>query len=207
MRRKSILFLLVIVAALAAYIRAQQSEGRTVEAEAFVLRNPKGQELARLANLNNGPALQMRDKEGRLRVSVHVSSSGATYFQLFDSNETSRVGIAVSKEGEPTIDMEDSAGQTRINIMVDNDQPAIAIYDGKGMSRAEIQVDEKGPFFRLLDPNGRNRLALALHPESSFVTLYDVTGKQGATLSSNNSGGGQVTLYDTSQKVTFRKPD
>jgi hypothetical protein len=194
-------------AALAVSIRAQQSNGRTVEAEAFVLRGPAGEELARLANLNNGPALQLNDKEGRLRVSVHVSSSGATYFQLFDTNKTARLGIEVSKEGEPTIDMEDAAGQTRMNVMVDNNQPAIAMFDGNGMSRAEIQVDDKGPFVRLLDEKGKNRLVLALLPDSSFVRLYDVSGKQRATIGSNNGGGGEVTLYDKAQKVTFKKPD
>lgn len=207
MRRTIVLFALMFGAALAVSIRAQQSNGRTVEAEAFILRGSGGEELARLANLNHGPALQMNDKEGRLRVSVHVSSTGATYFQLFDANKTPRVGIEVSNEGEPTIAMEDSAGQTRMNVMVDDNQPAIAMFDPNGMSRAEIQVDDKGPFIRFLDEKGRNRVALALLPDSSFVTLYDESGKQRATLGSNNGSGGEVTLYDKAQKVTFKKPD
>src|SRR4051812_41300422 len=110
MRRTIVLFALMFGAALAVSIRAQQSNSRTVEAEAFVLRGPAGEELATLSSLNNGPALQLNDKEGRLRVSVHVSSTGATYFQLFDTNKTARLGIEVSKDGEPTIDMEDAAG-------------------------------------------------------------------------------------------------
>lgn len=129
-------------------IGAAQPKIRTVEAEAFILRDADGQQRAKL-----------------------VAPSGYPGFILYDQNGTPRMRLSVV-EG-PSISLYDRNGNLRSKLWLQDDEPILFFYDSDDRNQLGIGVTKEGPGLFLFDENGIARIGLAVAEKPGLAFLRD----------------------------------
>lgn len=89
-------------------------QGRVVEAERFVLREPDGYVRGEWAVLPNGSTLlSMFDRDHNTRAEWGVFPSGTTMLHLLDAKGKGRLTLTVKKDGKPMLGLYDEEGRIR----------------------------------------------------------------------------------------------
>jgi hypothetical protein len=108
---------------------------RTVEAEAFVVRDSTGIRRAKLGMSADGwVRLRLFDEEGERCVSLGVAPDGHARLRLYDQHGESRAGLAVFPDnaGEGLV-LNDQAGNPRLTVsLLDNGAADLRILDASG---------------------------------------------------------------------------
>jgi len=101
------------------------------------------------------PLLVMRDKNGRVRIGMGVTSDGTPIFQILDNNENPRIEMKVT-ENKPVLAMYDDKKKTRIYMSVEDENgPRLTMYDGDSKPRVDMKVTSKqGPKVTMYDDKG-----------------------------------------------------
>jgi hypothetical protein len=105
------------------------SPARTVEAERFVLRDPRGRTGATLGwEGDDTPRLTLHDPSGQPRAVLAVGAGGAPGLTLFDTDGTTvRAALVVGPDGAPGLALFDPAGKPRL---------AAALFHGSAPGRS-----------------------------------------------------------------------
>src|SRR5215470_722916 len=108
-RRWKGMSLLMLVGGIALAVMGQTPQHRpgprTLEAEEFVLRDPRGQVRASLGMAQNPTAtvLQIHGDNGKPRTRITVASDGTSSLEMMDGGERVRVLLGVKDSGLPRI--------------------------------------------------------------------------------------------------------
>jgi len=105
------------------------SEGATVTAPAFELRDADGKLRGRLSD----QGLSLADGNGRLRAAMALSEAGVPSFTFFGKDGRVRTVLALGSEDTPALTLHDAQGRVRARIVVGTD----------GAARVET-LDERG---------------------------------------------------------------
>jgi len=151
---------------------AQAPSKRTVEAEQFILRGPKGQELATLDGEATGATLILFDSHHRGRIAL-LSSDAESGAGFFGTDQKSAASIEVN----------------------DKNQPVVELRDEQGRTRADFGITDKGPVMQMWDANSKIRAAVAIHSEVPIVTVDAGTDpRKGSVIMSTDAKGGGVLM-------------
>jgi hypothetical protein len=121
-------------------------KSKTVEAEAFILRDASGTERAAWhSSPEGGAALTFFDQAGKPRAQVRVDREGAPGLLLFDQAGNGRAMLRADRDGSPHLTLTDQAAHNRAVLRVEgNGTPALVFYDQIGKSRATLYVVSDG---------------------------------------------------------------
>ncbi len=139
---------MAVLAVAAMAIGAAQPKNRTVEAEAFILRDAEGQERAKL-----------------------VAPSGYPGFILNDENGTPRMRLSVV-EG-PSLSLYDRNGNLRSKLWLQDDDPVLFFYNSDEKNQLGIGAIKDEPSLFLFDKNGKPRIGLAMAEEAGLAFFKD----------------------------------
>ncbi len=115
------------------------SSGRTVDAQAFILRDAQGAARAQLALSEGSPSLSLYDQRGRLRLALAIESGG--------SGEN-------GENGGPLMNFYGPDGAPRVVIGERGTASFVILRDAEGAPRAAMAVQDNGePSLYLLDEN------------------------------------------------------
>ena len=155
LRRAAVVLVLGIAAVvLMGQARAQR---RTVEAEAFVV----------------------RDRGGQVRALLRAFDNGAVGLSFYDPGGAPRAWLRVLTDGTPGLVLSDQAGQTRTLLNVQGDGLAgLLLYDQNGNARAWLNVLADGTGgLALFDETRESRAWLRVLADGSpGLTLWDAYG-------------------------------
>jgi hypothetical protein len=146
-RRLKYAGVVVLLLAAAGLTMGQASPtSKTVEAEAFVLRDPSGTERAAWhLSPEGGAALTFFDQAKKPRAQVRVDRDGAPGVLLFDQAGNGRAMLRADRDGAPHLTLTDQAAQTRSLLRVEaNGSPGLIFFDQGGKSRATLYVVSDG---------------------------------------------------------------
>lgn len=146
-RRLKVAGVVVLLLAAAGLVMAQASPtSRTVEAEAFVLRDAAGTTRAAWASSpEGGAALTFFDQAGKPRVQVRVERDGAPGVLLFDQAGYGRGMMRADRDGVPELTLTDQAARTRAILRVERTgSPGLVLFDQVGKPRATLYVVSEG---------------------------------------------------------------
>jgi hypothetical protein len=132
--------------------------GRTVEAEAFVLRDGGGTTRAVWAPApEGGAALTFFDQAGKPRAQVRVERDGAPGLLLFDQAGYGRAVLRADRDGAPELTLTDQTAKTRALLRVEGaGSPGLVLFDQTGKPRATLYVVSEGSAtFQLSDKDER----------------------------------------------------
>jgi hypothetical protein len=156
LRRAGVAALLLAAAGL---VTAQAfPTGRTVEAEAFVLRDGGGAARAVWAPVpEGGAALTFFDQAGKPRAQVRVERDGAPGLLLFDQTGYGRAILRADQDGAPELTLTDQTAKTRALLRVEGaGSPGLVLFDQTGKPRATLYVVSEGSAtFQLSDKDER----------------------------------------------------
>jgi hypothetical protein len=137
----------VLLLAAAGVVMAQGfPTSRTVEAEAFVLRDGGGAVRAVWApSPEGGAALTFFGQAGKPRVQVRVERDGAPGLLLFDQAGYGRAMLRADRDGVPELTLTDQTARTRALLRVEpTGAPGLVLYDQIGKPRATLYVVSEG---------------------------------------------------------------
>jgi len=119
---------------------------RTVEAEAFVLRDAGGTARAAWApSPEGGAALTFFDQAGKPRAQVRVERDGAPGLLLFDQTGYGRAMLRADRDGAPELTLTDQTAKTRAILRVERTgSPGLVLFDQIGKPRATLYVVSEG---------------------------------------------------------------
>lgn len=162
-----------------------RSNGRTVEAEKFVLRDAGGRKRAELAVPEEGSAsLTFFGDQEKARMDVGLSEDGVALLSLSDKGGTTRASLFVSEEGSATLGLGSAEGHILAILSVpENDLPYLRFSNRKGKARAWLKTTEAGV---------------------SYLALMDEHEKSGAGLSIDKDGSADLTLRDRTSRFAAR---
>jgi hypothetical protein len=146
-RRLKCAGIVVLLLAVGGLLMGQASpKSKTVEAEAFVLRDASGTERAAWhSSPEGGAALTFFDQAGKPRAQVRVDRDGAPGLLLFDQAGNGRAMLRADRDGSPHLTLTDQGARTRAVLRVEtNGSPGLVFYDQIGMSRATLYVIPDG---------------------------------------------------------------
>jgi hypothetical protein len=137
----------VLLLAAAGLVMAQTfPASRTVEAEAFVLRDGGGTARAVWAPVpEGGAALTFFDQAGKPRAQVRVERDGAPGLFLFDQAGYGRAMLRADRDGAPELALTDQTAKTRATLRVERaGSPGLVLFDQVGKPRATLYVVSEG---------------------------------------------------------------
>ena len=101
----------VIVIAVSMLLMGQAAATRTVEANAFILKDRAGKVRAEWSFSSSGqPELFMRDAKGQERVVLGLNYYGQPDISVFDANGKERITVDMSSDGQPELGVMDTKG-------------------------------------------------------------------------------------------------
>jgi len=119
---------------------------KTVEAEAFVLRDGVGTARAVWAPApEGGAALTFFDQAGKPRAQMRVERDGAPGLLLFDQAGYGRAMMRADRDGVPELALTDQTAKTRATLRVERaGSPGLVLFDQVGKPRATLYVVSEG---------------------------------------------------------------
>lgn len=111
--------------------------------------------------------LRLEDDSGKLRGLFTIRPNNTPGIALFDADGRLRLSLDMSTEGEPGVNLHDEVGTVRAALAVRPDHtPGLALFDSSGAIRASVDVGtDHSAGVHVYDPNGVLRGALALRPD------------------------------------------
>jgi hypothetical protein len=134
-RLKGAGILVVLLGCVGLLMGQAQPRSRTVEAEAFVL----------------------RDAAGKARAGLEMAPDGAVTLALYDQAGAGRVAVRVKADGSPDVTLIDQAARARAVLRVEPaGSPGLVLFDDAGKPRATLYVVAEGSAnLQLSDKNER----------------------------------------------------
>lgn len=154
---------------------AEGLEGKTVEAEHFVLRDADGLMRAALAIRPDGtPGFGLFDENGQVRLSLDLGTSGASGVNLHDEHGTLQAALTVRPDGTPGFGLFDKEGHLQLSLDSGRDGSAgINVYGGQESLRAALAVRPDGtPALGIFDDRGRIQRSIDLDAPSPNATAF-----------------------------------
>lgn len=151
------------VAVATSLLIGQTPSKRTLEGEKFILRGPRGEELATLDGLGTGAALTLYDGQHRVRVALTTADAGNLKgVAVFGSNGRVAASFGVADNDDSQIQLVDKQGHPGAILEVTDQGPAATFADKQGRPRAVLDVTGEGPSISLHDELARPRADLEL---------------------------------------------
>jgi hypothetical protein len=134
-RLKSAVILVLLLGCAGVLMGQAQPRSRTVEAEAFVL----------------------RDAAGKARAGLEMAPDGSVALALYDQAGASRAAVRVKADGSPDVTLIDQAARIRAVLRVEpTGSPGLVLFDETGKPRATLYVVADGSAnLQLSDKNER----------------------------------------------------
>lgn len=181
--------------------------GRTVEAEKFVLWGAGGEERAVLSEKDGGVALALLDRGGRTRIRLYVNEQDTAGLEVSDAEGRTGAYLLTFKDGPTKILFVHPNGGSASLRLGPNGSPSLSLHDAEGNYRAGLMLERDGRPTLYLSDQKKLRAVLSVSKEGvARLTLGDKTGRYGAVLSVRANGTPSLTLYDTENKVAFQAP-
>lgn len=121
----------------------------------------------------------LRDKEGKQRAVLEVSSKGAASLHLSDKDETPRIAFIVAEDGSPIATLQDEQGQSRVSFASSKifGGSVVNLMDPDGKVRLGLAVRDRGgvPTLDLRDKDANRRINLGVRPDGS--STFDILGE------------------------------
>ena len=112
--------------------------------------------------------LVLRDKAGKVRVSIGETADGEWGLTLYASDGKPRAHLQLDESDEPQLDLR-AGGNTRATL---DAVSGLGLINAEGRRRAVLGINGGDPALELADKQGRLRLALRAD-EAASVNLYD----------------------------------
>lgn len=200
---------LVVLLLLAAGLMMGQarSNGRTVEAEKFVLLDGDGKQRAVLSEGERGVVLALSDRDGTTRVRLYVNEQGTAGVSVRDAEGMSSAGLLVFKDGSPTMSFVYDGGLRASLRLGPDGAPTLALHGKEHRVDATLAVSRSGSPWLIL--RGKQKVWVVLSVSKEGVACLNLTGKDGeygAVLRVESDGSPGLTLYGTDKEVIFQAP-
>lgn len=170
----------------------ESGNGRTIEAQRFIVRDQEGKLRAVLEN---------RQAEG--------GTESETVLGLYDAAGKYRASLIVRDDGNPRLYMSDANGRGRTYLGVDDDgSPKLHMFDGNGRAGASLGVDDAGnPKLHMFDGNAAGRASLSMNRSGDpGLGMFDVYGKLRAWLGVPGTGHAFLEFFDADGKRLLTLP-
>jgi hypothetical protein len=130
---------------------------RTLEAEAFTLRDGKGRTRGTMTVQNERPILKLYDSAANELVVLGGMSEGGGLW-LSDSHHRELVSLAAAL---PALILQNPNGKTSVQLVADAEYPRLWMRDSQGNLRAELEVSgEQASTLELSGSNGNGEAEL-----------------------------------------------
>lgn len=185
------------------------SPARTVEAERFVLRDPRGLVGATLGwEADDTPRLALHDLRGQPRAVVSVGTGGTPGLTLLDADGTTvRAALVLGSDGAPGLALFDPAGKPRVAVALFHGgqpgragtarepAPALVAYDSTGLVRVTFGIRGSDAAIELADSRGTARTVMRVPADGTpDLLLRDADGRGRAGLSVLSDGTPALNL-------------
>lgn len=196
---------LLVLAVATSLVIGQTPSRRTLEAEEFILRGPRGEELATLDSAGTGAALALYDNKHRLRAALR-SDSHFSLVNLFDEAEKPVLSVATSADG-PVMLLVGKDHKSSAGVGVLGNLPNLQLRDAQGRIRSEFGLMESGPAMRMYDSDGESRAMVALANDIPTVSVAARGLKGGVVIGAGDPGkrrraGGDIIITGVDGKTT-----
>jgi hypothetical protein len=148
-----------------------------IRAKRFELVGDDGDVRGAMSVEGEDATIRLNDADGRARIFLSTSPSGASRILLASDDGTARAGIDTDPEGHPSLFLRDKDGDVRVGIDVDEDgAPVVSLGDGK-RNLLQLLVADDGPRLGLFTGNGPEGTIIQLGPNGRpWVTVQDSRG-------------------------------
>ncbi|MBI4636376.1 MAG: hypothetical protein HY727_08500 [Candidatus Rokubacteria bacterium] len=174
---------LLVLSVLAVGLMGQAvPQGRTVEAETFVVRDASGRPRAALAlGKDDRPGLALADKSGKIRAWLNLETDGSPDLRFYDREEKVRAQLAVDAAGAPALSLTDATEHQRARLAVRADgAPRLLFYDKGDRVRALLGVEPDQSPLMVLTDEAQGRATLVVR--SSGPPTLVITARDGKVL-------------------------
>src|SRR6266446_5590371 len=158
-RRWKISVAIVCTALAAVFLVGQAApQRRTLEAQEFVLKEPKGQVQARLSSTGAGSAFTFSDNQGNARLSMSFLNN-ETDFSLWRSglgaNNQRWLATFIDRGDAPTLNLYNVHGSYQGKITPAAEGAGLTFWDSRDHKRVDLTLSDAGTCLSLFDPDGR----------------------------------------------------
>jgi hypothetical protein len=138
------------------------SHGKVVEAQTFLLRDEAGRVRASLGFADEGePVLQFFDEAGNVRIEVGTRS-GEPGVTLLDKNRKARAEMSLARDNRVGLHLKDRNGTTRMKLDSEVGGAQMKIYDENAKLRMDVGAVLPSDYMtRVYDSGGQKRACLA----------------------------------------------
>lgn len=166
-----------------------RAEERTLEAQAFVLKDGKGDVRARLDCNDQGPYLAFLDPSGKPRAALVIA------------------------QDDPHLCFYDGEGKIRMHLSLSGEWPMLALHGQRSSSPTSLELSQSGAYLSVGHPHSREHLMLSVGKKGTSVDLFHslaaqrrsvrlVLTRTGPTLTIHATTGGPRNEFS----VRNRKP-
>jgi hypothetical protein len=172
---------LTLVAIPAAALTGMQEQSPATQAAAvdsteFRLLDKQGKPRARLAMLEEGPALLLTDAQGNSKAKFMLDDVSGPSLSLCDHNAFNRISLAVKPTGA-TLALADGNGADRLELASCESDATVSLYDHRHKSRARLGLDgEEQPSLHFYTTDGLPLLAMLTSERGPSIALCDNEG-------------------------------
>ncbi len=201
---------------------------KTVEAEAFILRDSDGTERGRLDIFGHVAGLRLPDPDGKAGVSligaggeasglflhskeqgtVTLSRSGGKPLLLFADHHEPRMAMEL-RDGEPLLQLYSTNNKVPLSLSVRSGSPLLALVGESEKSGVQMTTDKGEPTVRLYnDLQGKaGEIALKTSPDGSMIGLRDRRGNLRVGMNADSRLQTGVQVWDSTGKPIFSTPE
>jgi len=131
---------------------------KEIRATRFIVEDENGEESAMLGMGDNGPALLMKGKNGKIRVTLLADYPALT---MRGGDGKICALLAVADDG-PLLKLADTKSKRETHLIIIEEGLGLALYDENGTVRSKLSMDKAGPSLLLFDENENARAALTM---------------------------------------------
>jgi hypothetical protein len=187
------------------------------------LSDAKQQPVVMLSLTGNNPALDFRDQQGMVRLSLNVLASGTPFITCHDPQGTRRVSLSTIEgpNGHAFLSLHDANGKehffaavadggtpqfvisgtdgSQLMFNAGNQGTTVVVSDGQQQLRLALGLSDKNdPFITLYNDQSKPRVSLGVGEEYSGVAVNDSHEKGRVTMTVNADERPAITLRDES---------
>ena len=133
------------------------SMGANINESWIKFTNDKNREIVRLFNAGDATELQLKDKNGKLRLVIGVGDTDDPFMGFIDKYGVRRARICIGQTGTPNIDLTDEQGKQRIVLGMDAyGSPHLTLFSKDEKQRFSFSLMADGtPVSTVYDDNGK----------------------------------------------------
>jgi len=131
---------------------------RTLEAQEFVLKEPKGQVQARLSSTGAGSAFTFSDNQGNARLSMSFlnNETGISLWRSgLGANNTMWLATFIDRGDAPTLNLYNVHGSYQGKITPATEGAGLTFWDSRDHKRVDLTLSDAGTSLSLFDADGR----------------------------------------------------